>query len=271
METMSARSSFALRLRRFLVREDEAYEQYASAYQARSGLAKAVYLFLYLLPGIVAYFVINVRPLFRAQLALTGLSPKYLQYAWVLFITFGWHMLVPFLVLRYADRLTLRESFGFLGLDRVDGRGLLLVLPVFALGFALISWPYMRFVWPAIEAWLNSVPLFRIPAYSIFQDVPDNIYTFPPIALAFLFLGNFVGEELYFRGYLMKKTAFLGKANWAVNSVLFALYHLWQIPQTWPLIGLVLPFGLLMSLRKDIYVLIAFHLFVNMWLAFGMG
>ena len=85
----------------------------------------------------------------------------------------------------------------------------------------------------------------------------------------FLFIGNFLGEELYFRGYLMKKSSFLGRANWFVNPLLFALYHLWQIPQTWPLIGLVLAFGLLMRMRKDLYVLVAFHLFVNMWLTYG--
>jgi uncharacterized protein len=67
----------------------------------------------------------------------------------------------------------------------------------------------------------------------------------------------------------MKKTAFLGCFNWVVNSVLFGLYHFWQIPQTWPFIGMMLAFGLLMNLRKDFYVLIAFHFFANMWLAYG--
>jgi membrane protease YdiL (CAAX protease family) len=258
-------------LRRFFVREDAVYERYEAEYQAKTTLAKVIYLFLYLLPGIVAFAFINIEPIFHAQMSLTGLSAKYLQYSWVLLITFGWHMLVPFLVLRYGDRLTLRESFAFLGLDRVDRRGLFLVLPVYAVLFALISMPYVKFVWSVLETWLNHVPLFRIPRYSIFQDVPDNIYNFPKFALFFLLVGNFVGEELYFRGYLMKKTAFLGRANWIVNSVLFALYHLWQIPQTWPVVGLALGFGLLMTLRKDLYVLIAFHFFVNMWLAYGAG
>ena len=31
----------------------------------------------------------------------------------------------------------------------------------------------------------------------------------------------------------------------------------------------MLGFGLLMRLRKDLYVMIAFHLFVNMWLSYG--
>ena len=50
--------------------------------------------------------------------------------------------------------------------------------------------------------------------------------------MGIFFVGNFLGEELYFRGYLMKKTAFLGGWNWVFNSVAFSLYHLWQAPQT---------------------------------------
>lgn len=96
-----------------------------------------------------------------------------------------------------------------------------------------------------------------------------DLYKFPPFALLLLFIGNFLGEELYFRGYLMKKIAFLGNAAWVVNSLLFATYHFWQIPQTWPLVDLVLTIGLLMQLRKDLYVLVAFHFFIDMWLTYG--
>jgi uncharacterized protein len=258
-------------LRRFFVREDPVYAYYESAYQAKTAPAKALYLFLYLAPGIGAFVFINIGPIFRAQMALTGLSARYLQYAWVLLITFGWHMFVPFLVLRLNDKLPLREQLRFLGLNRTDWRGLFLVLPVYCALFVLVSLPYVRFVAPVIENWTKVVPVFRIPSYSIFQDTPENIYSFPPVALLFLGIGNFLGEELYFRGYLMEKSAFLGKMNWIVNSVLFALYHLWQAQQTWPMIGLVLAFGLLMALRKDLYVLIAFHFFANMWLAYGTG
>ncbi len=258
-------------LRRFLVRQDTVYDRYESVYQANTPFGKAVYLLLYLLPGIIAFLCINVEPVFRVQLAVMRLSPRYLQYAWVLLITFGWHVFVPFLALRFVDKLSLRETFAFLGLDRLDRRGLFLVLPAYFGLFALISLPYIKFVAPVIESWTESVPLFRIPDYSIFQDTPEAMYTFPPVALVFLGIGNFLGEELYFRGYLMKKSAFLGKMNWIVSSILFALYHLWQVQQTWPMIGLVLAFGLLMTLRKDIYVLIAFHFLVNMWMAFGTG
>jgi len=263
--------SYGSRLRRFFVRDDAVYTSFEANYQARTTPAKVAYLFLYLLPGLIAFVCLNVEPLFRAQMAITGWSARYLQYAWILAITLGWHTFVPFLVLRYVDKLSLRERIAFLGLNRVDWRGLFLVLPIYFVLFALVSLPYQKFVAPVIGNWTKSVQLFRIPADSIFQDTPEAMYSFPPIALLFLGIGNFVGEELYFRGYLMKKSAFLGQVNWVVSSVLFALYHLWQVQQTWPMVGLVLAFGLLMTLRKDLYVLIAFHFLVNMWMAYGPG
>ena len=257
------------RLRHVVVREDAVYDYYSARYQAKTLLGNVVYLGLYLLPGILVFVVVNIEPLFRWEMAVTGWSARYVQYAWVLIITFGWHIFVPFVVLRYADKLTLRESCAFLGLNRVDWRGLLTVLPVFVVAFAIVSLPYVKYVAPVIEDWTKMIPLFRIPSYSIFQDTPENIYSFPPFALLFLGIGNFLGEELYFRGYLMKKSAFLGEANWTVNSVLFGLYHVCQVQQTWPMIGLILMFGLLMKLRKDLWVMVGFHFFVNMWMAYG--
>src|SRR5262249_18482732 len=266
---MTMVESIGAQLRRVFVRQDAVYDHYSSAYQAKTPLAKILYLCLYLLPGIVVFIVVNIGPLFRWEMAVTGWSARCVRYAWGLIITFGWHIFMPFVVLRYLDKLTLRESCVLLGLNRVDWRGMLSVLPVFMVGLSVISLPYVKYVSPVIEDWTKTIPLFRIPSYSIFQDTPENIYSFPPIALVFLGIGNFLGEELYFRGYLMKKSAFLGEANWTVNSVLFALYHVWQVQQTWPMIGLVLMFGLLMKLRKDLWVMVGFHFFVNMWMAYG--
>ena len=256
-------------IRRFFFREDPIYDHYAAIGQAKSPRAKAFYLLMHLLPGITGWALINVSSIYYAQLRFTGLSGRTLQYVWLLIATFGWHMVVPVLFLRFNDKLTWKQSLQFLGLDRVDLRGLFIVLPVYCALFALAALPYMQFMWNPLERWLQSVPAFQMPAYTIFKGGPEGLYSFPPIALLFLFIGNFLGEELYFRGYLMKKIAFLGNSAWIVNSILFALYHLWQIPQTWPLVGLVLAIGLLMQLRKDLYVLVAFHFFINMWLTYG--
>ncbi len=251
------------------MRSDQTYDTWARTCQPTSAFGKATYLALYFLPGLLAAIVINVPALYLAELRITQISPRYLQFGWLLVITFGWHLLSPFIFLRLFDYLTIRESLSFLGLDRIDLRGLIIVLPVFCCGFALVSVPYMQFVWAPLSAFFQSVPLFHVPRWSIFGGDPAGLYAFPPVALALLFIGNFAGQELYYRGYLMKTSSFLGRANWVINPCLFALYHLWQIPFTWPLIGLVLAFGLLMWLRKDLYVLIAFHFFVNMWLTYG--
>jgi membrane protease YdiL (CAAX protease family) len=44
-----------------------------------------------------------------------------------------------------------------------------------------------------------------------------------------------VGEELLFRGLLLPRMGKFGRADWLVNGLLFAVYHLhvpWVIPQT---------------------------------------
>jgi len=256
-------------LSRFFVRQDLVYEHYAEASQARSLSAKLFYLSMHLLPGIGGWALINIPDIYGAELRITGIPGRYLQYSLLILVTFGWHMLLPFLILHFHDGLSWKECRAFVGLNRIDLRGVFVVLPAYCALFAIAALPYMRFVWDPLEGWLQAVPVFRVPPYTIFKGGPEGLYAFPPLALLFLFVGNFLGEELYFRGYLMKKVAFLGRSTWIVNSLLFAVYHLWQIPQTWPLIGLVLAMGLLMQLRKDLYILVAFHFFVNMWLAYG--
>src|SRR5262249_26852578 len=155
-------------LKRWFVKEDAVYDYCSAKYQAKTPMGKMVYLSLYLLPGILVFIVVNIGPLFRWEMAVTGWSARYVQYAWVLIITFGWHMFVPFVVLRYADKLPLRESCAFLGLNRVDWRGLLTVLPVFMAGFAVISLPYVRYVAPVIGEWTKTIKLFLITSYNIF-------------------------------------------------------------------------------------------------------
>src|SRR5450432_3684567 len=88
-------------LRRFFVREDPIYDRYAASGKARTPATKLFYLLMHLLPGIVAYIVINVGSVYRAELRYTGISGRNLQYGWLILITFGWHMVVPMLFLRF--------------------------------------------------------------------------------------------------------------------------------------------------------------------------
>jgi len=135
--------------------------------------------------------------------------------------------------------------------------------------FAIISLPYVKYIAPVIEGWTKTIMLLQIPSYAFFRTHRKISIASRRLRCCSWGLGISWGEELYFRGYLMKKSAFLGEANRTVNSVLFGLYHVWQVQQTWPMIGLILMFGVLMKLRKDLWAMVVFHLFVNMWMAYG--
>ena len=81
LDPLTAKPKNSAWLRRFFVREDDLYDRYAGTYQAKSTQAKVIYVLLYLLPGILACVFLNIEPVFRATLRLTGLSPKNLQFA----------------------------------------------------------------------------------------------------------------------------------------------------------------------------------------------
>jgi membrane protease YdiL (CAAX protease family) len=255
--------SWRTTLQRWLIRSDAEYDQYECHYQAKGLPARLFYLFCYLLPGLLAYGLINVRFVYEAGVRLTGLAGPVYQYVILIFITFGWHLLLPLAVLRGIDRLTFRQSLAFLSLTRFDWRGCTYLTVGVFIAFTLLSLPYMAYVQRPLYAWLDSIPLLAIPDYSIFKSA-EALYGFPTFWLLLLLVGNFVGEEVYFRGYLQKKTAFLGPYNSWVNAVLFALYHFFQIPQTWPLAlpGVILP--LLMQWRKNLYVVVVFHALLNL-------
>jgi len=246
----------------FISVDDPTYKEYTERYQAKTPISKALYLFSYLLPGIVAYLLINVEPLHRFLSSALGLEGYDFQYYMFVIFTLLWHIAFPILMLRKHEKLEWKEVFEFLSLNRFSFKEVLFVAPLaFALSVVL-SLPYMMTLYEPFQKWLSSVPGLQIPSHSIFASY-EAFYGAPLIVMILMLIGNFVGEEIYFRGYLMKKTAFLGRYNWIVNSILFCAYHLWQVPQTWPLIVPFIFFGLTMQLRKNLYTMIVFHLLFN--------
>lgn len=239
------------------------YDTYAEKYQAKTPVSRALYLFAYLLPGIVAYILVNIEPVHHFLSGLFGFTGYHFQYYMFVVFTIGWHMVFPVFMLRRHEKLSWVRVFEFLSLNRFSFKEILLVAPIAFAMSVLLSLPYMVTLYEPFQAWLNSVPGLRIPSHSIFASY-EAFYGAPVIIMVFMLIGNFVGEEIYFRGYLMKKTAFLGRYNWIANSILFCLYHLWQIPQTWPLIVPFIFFGLTMQLRKNLYTMIVFHLLFNL-------
>jgi len=218
---------------------------------------------MHLLPGLLAYVLINIPLVHAAALRLTDLSDPMFQGTCLIGVVFVWHAVVPLAVLRWADKLSFQESLAFLSLREFDTKGFLLVLPVVFVAFTLISLPYMKYAFPSLSEWVASIPGLNPPEYSIFRD-PSGVYSLlPPWFVGLGLVGNFLCEELYFHGYLMKKIGFLGAWAWVVNSALFALYHVWQAPTTWRAVrpGFLLWFAVLW--RKNLYPLIAFRFLVK--------
>jgi membrane protease YdiL (CAAX protease family) len=261
-------------LRNFLVREDPEHDEFEARYQARTLYQKVFYIFMLLAPGVFAFVILNVSSVYFSLLDLTGWSGPVFQGIGMFFITYVWHMVMPLLMLRYVDGLKFRESLAFLGFTKFDKRGMFLVLPIVFVIFSFITLPYLQWIAMPIREWTRSIEFLAMPEYSIFLGGEGGLYSFPLTALIPLLIGNFVGEELYYRGYLMKKTAFLGRWNWSVSGFLFGIYHFWQAEQTWPLAIPAMIFTLMMVWRKDIYVVIILHALLNIvfpWFRVAMG
>lgn len=240
---------------------DPNYVRFVRKYEAKTKKQIAFYLFLGLLPGLLAY--IFVYPLREPIMEWTGLSATYVQLLALTIMASGWHLIVPFLMLRFKDGLTFKESLIYLGFHRLDLKGLLIVLPILTIMFTLITLPYVKYVYPPLHEWLNGFPAFHMGEWHVFNhDYYDP--NFPWLLFLIGLIGNFIGEEVYFRGYLLRKVGRL-RLDWLWIAIIFQIYHMWQIPINWAYIpiALFIPEEILVKLRKNIYGAILLHLFVN--------
>ena len=146
-------------------------------------------------------------------------------------------------------------------------------------------WQYLAFglamlLWVAL-IWLILVPsIDRFFIENFFSWMPDTFFIgslqeslgqysismlLVMVTLQFLFVGV-IGptvEELYFRGYLLPRIAYLGAWAPAVNILLFSLYHFWS---PWQNIGRILattPLYYTVWWKRNIYLGILMHVTVN--------
>lgn len=84
--------------RTFLVRSGLSQLHYTERYQEKTPGRQLFYLALHLLPGPLAYGLINIP----AGVAATHLPSALLQGLYIVTITLGWHLIVPFSVLRWG-------------------------------------------------------------------------------------------------------------------------------------------------------------------------
>jgi uncharacterized protein len=247
------------RLRSFFWREDEEYTRLGLATCAHNGWQTAFFIAMHIIPGFGAYLGMYV---FREDLiAITGLSSKYVVALTLLTMAFGWHIGGVFAWLRWIDKLSLHDSLSYLGLNRWDWKGMLVIVPLACLFYSLVSLPYDAFITPTLRNAINAIPAFHIYDWHIQKT---GYFNFPLLLIILSFVGAHLGEEIYFRGFLLQKISHV-RFNWMINAVLFMCYHVWQAPVNWARIPIALlsPVALLVMLRKSLWVSVLFHVFVN--------
>lgn len=247
------------KLRAFFIREDPEYEAFVKRHEAKTLGQKIFFILIHLAPGLLGYLAIHYLRL--PLMELTGLSSKNVQWLVILALGIGWMIVLPIIMLMKVDKLSFRETLRFLGFNTPDWKGILLIMPVVTIVILPLAAPFVNYIHPVLFNWLNSIPALHIPEWHITHE----FYNFPFAQLLVVLIANYLGEEIYFRGYLMKKIGFFGAWTWLASNVLFELYHIHQAPNNWPyvLIAFILPFGILMQWRKSIYPVIAFHIIVN--------
>lgn len=246
-------------LKSFFTRSDPEYVEFLRKYEAKGWKQITGYLLLAIMPGVLAYVLIY--PLREPFMQWTGLSGHNAQFVLLALVASVWHVGFPFWMLMRRDRLSFREALRYLGFARLDPKGLVTVLPVLTVLFTVISLPYMKVIYPPLHAYLDGLSFFHMGEWHIFQL---GYYDFPWYLLIIGLFGNFVGEEIYFRGYLLHKVGRL-KYDWLIIALLFQAYHMWQAPVNWALIPLApfIPHEIWVKLRKNIYGAILFHFFAN--------
>lgn len=100
----------------------------------------------------------------------------------------------------------------------------------------------------------------------------DDVEMIAMVFLAGIVIDGFIGpivEELFFRGYLLPRMAYLG--NWApiVNGTLFGLYHFWQPHNYLAIIGVGIILSWVVWKKQNVYLGIIIHCTLNLLGAIG--
>jgi membrane protease YdiL (CAAX protease family) len=100
----------------------------------------------------------------------------------------------------------------------------------------------------------------------------DNVDLIAKMFLAGIFIDGIVGpvvEELFFRGYLLPRMAYLKKWAPIVNGLLFGLYHFWQPHNYVAIIGVGIILSYIVWRKKNVYLGIIIHCVINLAGAIG--
>ena len=189
------------------------------------------------------------------RLAVYQLLPALVRTGMVAFTAFLLSYSIPLLLLIVATFValakegTLAEWPRRLRLVKLTGRQVLLCLGIFMLGFlaAGLLLPTARYLAATrllappsfLPAILNPTKAVPGQALTTFMGVPlHGAYWVLGVYFIFLTFFNIMGEELWFRGYLLPRQELVwGRHTWLVHGLLWGLFHVPIYP--WAIIYLL--------------------------------
>jgi membrane protease YdiL (CAAX protease family) len=122
-------------------------------------------------------------------------------------------------------------------------------------------------LWPfGVPAW---APSFSADAAFLGVSLADNRWLIA-VFIA-IFLANVVGEELWWRGYLLPRQASaMGQWAWVANGLLWSLFHIFHPWDIVPLIPIALAMAYMAQRRKSVWLPIVAHAVLNAqaWVSF---
>ncbi len=156
--------------------------------------------------------------------------------------------------IRYTEKLSFRQ-YAFWTILGVVGC-LLIYVPLYPVGL------YLK------ETVFNWLPEWYFnPAYGASgPEVVANIFL---VAIVIDGIVGPVAEELFFRGYLLPRMAYL--KGWApvLNGLLFGLYHFWQPHNYFAIIAVGIILSYIVWRKKNVYLGILIHCIINILGAIG--
>jgi membrane protease YdiL (CAAX protease family) len=227
---------------------------------SEESLSLSLVVLLHLLPGAL---LMGVALLLAPMLIERGVPYELVH------IASGLLTIVPFMFgamllygrLRYG-RTSLREVVRFREPMPIWQYAALYVpMLALALGLSFAIAPLSSFLAERVFFWL---PPYLLPSWEAPVTPSHGLILFA-LLVNLLFDGFVfpVVEELYFRGFLLPRMAYLGVFAPAVNALLFTLWHLWQ-PYNWPLIFLaVLVNAYVAWWNRNIYIAMLLHCSAN--------
>jgi membrane protease YdiL (CAAX protease family) len=220
-------------------------------------LSKTRSIVYHLYPGVL----ITLGFILIAPLSIRcGYPPQFGMLVCILLIA------IPVLTLHLLKVRKEEGSTTIAGLNGFNNWLPLTKLILYALGLVVLAFVIWGITQPA-DIYISKHLFNWLPAWFTVQSLAGYSHDKIKITLVLNLLLNGIiapyAEEIYFRGYLLPRMNTWGKYAFAVNAVLFSLYHFWQPYVYLTLMLSLLPMTYLVNKTRDIRLGILTHSLLN--------